>query len=26
MVEKPAFTNLGDWLEMKALAEQNECC
>lgn len=23
LVEKPAFTNLGDWLEMKALAEQN---
>ena len=23
LVEKPAFTNLGDWLEMKALAKQH---
>lgn len=24
LVEKPAFTNLGDWLEMKALAKLND--
>ncbi|MDL5027735.1 Gfo/Idh/MocA family oxidoreductase [Vibrio sp. TMPB1044] len=24
LVEKPAFTNLGDWLEMKALAKQHD--